>query len=399
MTNDGLQPPGALTPREQLSKLSEASLLISESLDIETVLREVVQSARSLTCAGTCGIVTTDASGEPEDFITSGFSNEEHQRIFTLPYGLDIWEHIRQVTSPLRIANLATHLGSLGLPEDPMLARSFLSVQVRHRAEQVGTLLLADKEGGKEFTVEDEEILILFASQAGAAIVTARKFLDEKRARTDMEALVDTSPVGVVVFNVQSGRAVYVNQESRRIVGDLSIPGRSAEELLNVLKVIRADGREILLEDFPLEQALLETSTIRAEEIVLAVPDGRKVTTLINATPIQSSTGEVESVVVTMQDMTSLEEQERLRAEFMGMVSHELRAPLTSVKGCTTTLLDASSVALTDEVVQFIHIIDDQTEHMLKLIGDLLDAAHIETGTLSVRTQPVELAAIVDQAA
>ena len=50
--------------------------------------------------------------------------------------------------------------------------------------------------------------------------------------------------------------------------------------------------------------------------------------------------GAVESVVVTLQDMTPLEELERLRAEFLGMVSHELRAPLTSIRGSVTTLLE-----------------------------------------------------------
>ena len=92
----------------------------------------------------------------------------------------------------------------------------------------------------------------------------------------------------------------------------------------------RADGREVSLEEFPLAQALSTGETVRAEEIVLQAPDGRSVTTLVNATPIRSEEGEegdVESVVVTLQDMTPLEEMERLRAEFLGMVSHELQDP------------------------------------------------------------------------
>ncbi len=59
------------------------------------------------------------------------------------------------------------------------------------------------------------------------------------------------------------------------------------------------------------------------EEIVLQVPGGRSVKALLNATPVQSQEGVVESFVVTLQDMTPLEELERLRAESMGMVSHE----------------------------------------------------------------------------
>ena len=76
------------------------------------------------------------------------------------------------------------------------------------------------------------------------------------------------------------------------------------EQFLNVLICRRADGREISLSEFPLAQALSSGETVRAEEIVMQVPDGRSVTTLVNATPIRSQDGEVESVVVTLQDMT-----------------------------------------------------------------------------------------------
>ena len=63
----------------------------------------------------------------------------------------------------------------------------------------------------------------------------------------------------------------------------------------------------------------------------MGVPDRRSVTVLLNATPIHSPEGEVESVVVTMEDMAAVEEQERLWAKFLGMVSHELRMPLTPI--------------------------------------------------------------------
>ena len=384
--------------RERLSRLSEASLRISESLDLNTVLREVVESARALTGAGCSGIATMDGSGQLQDFVTSGLSPEEHQRFLDLPHGPGLWEYLRQVPEPLRLKDLAAHLRSLGFSDDPTLARSFLGAPIRHQGVQVGNFYLADKEAEQEFTSEDEEVLALFASQAGAAIANARKHREEQRARADLEALIDTSPVGVVVFDARSGQVVSLNQESRRIVGDLCRPGRSAEELLEVLRVRRADGQEIDLEKSPLAQALREATTIRAEEIILEVPDGRKVRTLINATPIRSDQGEVESVVVTLQDMTPREELERLRAEFLGMVSHELRAPLTSIKGCSATVLGASSALDPAETLQFFRIIDEQADHLRKLIGDLLDAARIETGTLSVAPEPADLAVIVDQA-
>ena len=137
---------------------------------------------------------------------------------------------------------------------------------------------------------------------------------------------------------------------------------------------------------------------MRVEEIVISVPGGRSITTLVNATPVLSEEGDVESFVVTLQDTTPLDELERLRADFLAMVSHELRTPLASVKGSVTTLLDHSATLDPAEARQFHWIIDQQTDRMRELIGDLLDVARIETGTLPVDPQPVDLDALLDQA-
>ena len=131
---------------------------------------------------------------------------------------------------------------------------------------------------------------------------------------------------------------------------------------------------------------------------MLSVPDGRNVRMLVNATPLRSAAGEVESVIVTLQDLAPLEELERMRAEFLAMVSHELRAPLTSIKGSTATVLGASSPLHPAEMRQFFRIVDEQADLMRGLISDLLDAGRIETGTLSVTPEPVAVAGLVDQA-
>ena len=119
---------------------------------------------------------------------------------------------------------------------------------------------------------------------------------------------------------------------------------------------------------------------------------------LINVTPIEFEDGAVESVVVTMQDLGPLEELERQRAEFLGMVSHELRAPLSSVKGLAATALGNSRVADPGEASQFFRIIEQQADYMDGLIRDLLDVGRIDAGTLSVDPEPAEVAALVDQA-
>ena len=190
----------------------------------------------------------------------------------------------------------------------------------------------------------------------------------------------------------------YAYRSKLGLIDGLLNPDQPAEQLLHTLTFRRADGREISLQEFPLAQALSTGETVRAEEIVISVADGRSVSVLLNATPIRSDGGELESVVVTLQDMTDLEELERLRAEFLAMVSHELRMPLTSIKGSSAAVLGSPYDSDPAVVRQFLRIIDGQADHMLDLITDLLDVARIETGTLPVTPEPAGVAALVDRA-
>ena len=384
--------------RERISALSAAILRISESLDITTVLQEAVDSARALTDARYGFIVTTDEAGEVQECVSSGFTPEEHRQLTEWPEGPKLFAHLHDLPGPIRLSNFPAFVGSLGFSPDLMRSNTFQGSPMRHRGENIGHFFLAGKEGAAEFTAKDEEVLVLFASQAATAIANARTHRDEQRARADLEALVETSPVGVVVLDARTGQPVSINREARRIVEELRTAGHPVEELAKVLSFRRADGREVSLSDFPIAQQLRTSERVRAEEVVLSVPDGRSVRTLINATPIQGGGGEVASVVVTMQDLSPLEELERLRAEFLGMVSHELRAPLTAIKGSAATLLEDSADLDEAEMREFHRIIHEQAGHMRGLIGALLDAGRIEAGMLSVAPEPSELAALVDRA-
>ena len=384
--------------RDRISRLSAAVLRISASLDLSTVLHEVVDSARALTGARYGVITTLDEAGQVQDFVTSGFTPEEHQQLAAWPDGPRLFAHFRDLPGPVRLRDLPAYVRSLGFASDLMRSNTLQGTPMRHRGVHVGNFFLAEKEGEPEFTSEDEEVLVLFASQAATAIANARTHRAEQRARADLETLVDTSPVGVVVFDARTGNPVSLNREAKRIVEGLRTPGRSTEELLEVTTCRRADGQEIALGKFPLSQQLSNATRVRAEEIVLSVPDGRSVKTLVNATPIHAEDGTVESVVVTIQDLAALQELERLRAEFLGMVSHELRTPLSSIKGSAATVLGASRVLEPAEVRQFFRIIDAQADQMDRLISDLLDAGRIEAGTLSVAPEPTQVADLVDQA-
>ena len=227
---------------------------------------------------------------------------------------------------------------------------------------------------------------------------TAKDRLSRLNESLNIETLISASPVGVAVFDSRTGAPLYLNRETWRIMGHLSIPDGDAERVRQALTFRRADGREMSLEELPLKQALSAGETVRAEEIVIHDPDGGSVTILVNATPIHSEDGEVETVVATLQDMTPLEELERQRAEFLGMVSHELRAPVASIKGSSVILRESATSLDPAEIAQFARIIESQSDRMRDLIGELLDMARIETGAFSMTPEPTDVGALVEEA-
>ena len=138
--------------RERVSRLSAASLRISASLDVDTVLREVVESARALTGARYGVIATIDEAGRPEDFVTSGLTPDEARQMTVWPDAMRLFEHFLELDAPLRLADLGDYVGSLGLAPGLIPCRSFQGTPLRHRGVHVGNFFLGEKEGGLEFT-------------------------------------------------------------------------------------------------------------------------------------------------------------------------------------------------------------------------------------------------------
>ena len=385
---------------DRLTRLSEASLRINESLDVDAALRAVMDGARSLTGAPYVVITTLDDSGAVEDHLVLGLDPGEAEQLWQAPEGQGFFAYLNALPQSLRVGRLTEFTDSIGLAgfRSPVALGAFMAAPLLHRGERAGNIFVGSDEPGREFSRGDEESLVLFASQAAQVLANARRHREEQRARADLEALIDTSPVGVAVFDAATGVPRYFNREMRRIVDGLRDPDQTPEDLLDVLTCRRADGREVSLTEMPLAEALRSAETVHTEEVVLSVPDGRSVSVLLNATPVLSDEGEAESVVVAMQDLAALEETERLRAEFLAVVSHELRMPLTSIRGAATSLLDAAADLDPAETRQFHRIIVERADHMRELIGDLLDVARIETGALPVDPEPVDVAVLVDRA-
>ncbi len=396
--------------RERLTRLHEASLRINESLELDAVLQGVLDSACSLSSARYGAIIVLDDDGGVEALLASRLSPEEFQALQTMPGGLDIFGYLGNLTEPVRIKDFSARARSLDLPEfpAPIEVRAALAVPIVRLGAVIGHIYVARSEPGEEFSVEDEETLVIFAAQAALVVANARRHRDAVRSRDRLETLVDTSSVGVLIFDAATGEPVSSNREAMRIASGLGHPGQSPEEVLRSLTIRRADGREAEVADLPLARLMSAGTTLRAEEITLVAPDGRTTFALLSATPIrardvrrgagESESDEVESYVITLHDLTGLERIGRLRADFLGLVSNRLRAPLAAVKGAVTTLLDSGDMLGPVETRQFHRVIRDHSDQMRRLIVDLLDLARIETGALVVSPTPAGVVELVEEA-
>ncbi len=393
------------TLRNRLARLNEASRRINDSLDFESVLQEVLNSARVLTNARYGVFTLHNDFGERPTFLTSGLTPDVTRKLWDWHEGMGIYQYLRGIPEPLRLKDFLGHMKALGLPEYqpdmPLnMPMPFLAAPIHNLGEIVGHFFLTDKEKGTEyFTSDDEETLVMFASQAALAIANAKRFRNEQMARARLETLIDTSPFGVVVLDAQTGGLVSHNREAARIAKSLQPPDTSFQTLLGLVTIRRADGREIPFQEFPVAQALRASETVRAEEIEISGPEGNAIRVLVNATPIHlQQNDKPDSLVVTVQDLAALEEMDQLKSEFSAMMSHELRVPLSSIKGSAATVLTAPTSFGSSEMLQFFRIIDRQADHMSGLISDLLDVAHIDAGTLSISPEPVALTELVENA-
>ena len=386
--------------RNLLSLLREASGQINDGEGLERVLQGVVDVASELTSSRYGAVAAVSDDEELLSFVTYGLTAEEGDDLLSLDMGLRFFRYLKESAQSVRIRDFEreyAQMTGLAAFDVPFPVNYLMATPILIGGRVYGFLFVG-KTDGEEYTDEDEEALVQFASQAALVINNANRYRSEQLARERMETLVNTSPVGVAVFDPKTGLPQLSNPEAERLFAYMSGPGESISDLMGLLTIRRGDGSVFDLEEVPLSRLLRSAETVRAEEIVIARPDGKSLPALVNATPVHAKEGHVESLIVTIQDMTALEDLERLRAEFLGMVSHELRTPLTSIKGSTTTLLDASTNLNAVEARQFISIIDSQADRMRAMVSDLLDVAHIETGTLSVNPEPSEVAFLVDQA-
>lgn len=168
--------------------LLDAVIAISSDLDLHSVLDRIVVSACRMTGARYGALGVLGNSGDLVDFVTSGFSPDQHEAIGELPHGKGILGLLIDEPRPLRLQRLDAHPASYGFPPGHPPMHTFLGVPVRIRGTVFGNLYLTEKVDGATFTVQDGQLVDALARAAGFVIDNARVFARSERRRQWLEA-------------------------------------------------------------------------------------------------------------------------------------------------------------------------------------------------------------------
>jgi PAS domain S-box-containing protein len=229
--------------------------------------------------------------------------------------------------------------------------------------------------------------------------VTERRRAQAARAR--LLRLINDLPGGIQAVDA-TGRFVVSNGAANQLLGrDLTggmmpVDGTGMVELAWLR---RLDGTSYSRREIPLYRALYEGEVVHGEQMVVTHPaTGEDTVIFVDGAPLRNPDGTISGAVVLFQDITRLKEAERSREEFLAMLSHDLRSPITSIKGMAQILRRrAGRMAEADgaQMIEGLERIDASAEKMSSMIGDLLDLARLEMGRpLDLEREPLDLVAL-----
>lgn len=175
---------------DRLRLLVDAGIALSSELSLDAVLQKLVETAAELTGARYAALGVVDRSGRGlERFLTVGIDEETRAKIGDVPHGRGLLGAVIRSTTPIRLHEISDHPSSVGFPPHHPPMHTFLGVPILLRGRVYGDLYLADKEGGEDFTEEDEELTTLLASQAAVAVENARLYESSIRSLHQLESL------------------------------------------------------------------------------------------------------------------------------------------------------------------------------------------------------------------
>lgn len=234
-----------------------------------------------------------------------------------------------------------------------------------------------------------------------------------------LQQLLDAIPSSVYLVYGQEARLLLANRAARSVWGADWPIDQPMQEFLsaNAISVYTAQGRLLTGEEFATLRVVQGGEAIYQKQETIRRPDGSLLPVLVNAValeaivpptvlrresaattqPLTSTSGELVALVVH-QDVSALKEAEYLKDEFIAVAAHELRNPLSALKGFADMLIQQTArgkgPALADWQQDVLGEIEQATTRLDKLTEDLLDVTRLQAGRLALSRKPIDLVAV-----
>src|SRR6266446_4431481 len=337
-----------------------------------------------------------------------------------------------------------------GTPGERQAIEALLRVPAQHalRKEEVKDVLvqLVDKHGeAREYAVSasllplplvpigplslDHETTQLANGRMGILLiwhdVTERRLEHvEREAPAEMEdrlatlqLILDELPSGVFLVYGHDARLVLVNRAALAVFGAYWPPGQPMEEFLrqNGIGIFDINGHPVAFEQLAAIRAVRRGETVPQFQSITCQPNGTALSTLVGAVALDTyrlklSLLQTEGLpaeeparigLVMFQDVTSLKEAERLKDEFIRIAAHELRNPLTVLRGYVQMLLlqtrRGKGPKLLPTQEEALQSIDRSTTELVEFTEDLLDVTRLQGGVWQLHPEPTDLVALVER--
>jgi signal transduction histidine kinase len=227
-----------LRERELRQLLDVGRALVAE-LDLESVLRKVLSTARELTGARYAAVGVLDEEKEElARFVFVGIDEEQRRLIGPLPRGHGVLGELIRRPEPLMLHDVTEHPRSYGFPPAHPPMKTFLGVPIRVRGEAFGNLYLTDKEGGADFDEADRESAIVLSEWAAIAINNARLYTRGEERRVELERAVRGLEATADV-----ARAVGVETDLERVLELVAKRGRALIDCRSLVVVLQQEGQ------------------------------------------------------------------------------------------------------------------------------------------------------------
>ncbi|MGI5837113.1 MAG: ATP-binding protein [Chloroflexota bacterium] len=273
--------------------------------------------------------------------------------------------------------------------------RGVIGAPMRVEQEVIGVVQV-DFHTPVEFTREDEQLLEVVADRAALAIHQERLLEEAEEERNRLRAVIDTAPVGIAFYSAPDGRLLLLNKSAEAILGQRPRPDMDVVEQADFFRVSRPNGERFPPEDLPAVRSLHGEST-QGVELVAHQPSGLKVYLTMNSSPILDADERIIGVVVAFQDITQIKEQERLRDEFLATASHELKTPVTTIKGYIQLMQQWAHGGHDPREARAFEVINVQANRISQRVQEMLEVARYQIAPPMLHKKRFDLGELVSQ--